>query len=160
MDRIAKVSGRLKELGRFGQHSTELRYASIALERDDGSVLTVSRVIVPGVLNRMLEIGEPLSMYLARKGPWRFCYAVETGDQVGESYDGYRLFYVFNRSMMFLNLMAGILLMTMPGMRVAGAGLLAFGILFAWLGPPTIGSMRRYLIKNRDDSSATGSKNI
>ena len=150
MDKLAKVSGRLKELGRFGQHSTEMRYASIALERDGGSVVTVSRVIIPGALNGMLEIGKPVSMYLARKGPWHFCYALETGEKSGESYDGYRMFYVFNRSMMFVNLMVGVLLMSMPGLRVAGAGLFIFGVLFAWLGPPTIGGMRKFLMRNRD----------
>lgn len=154
MDKIAKSSGRLKELGPFAQQSTEVRYASVALERDDGSVLTLSRVIVPGALNRMLAIGKPVSLYLARKGPWKFCYAVEAGDQIGESYDGYRLFYVFNRSMMFLNLMVGAFLFSVPGLRVAGAGLLAFGILFVWLGPPTIGAMRDYLMKNRGVSDS------
>ena len=149
MAKLEKVSGQLKALGPFGQQSTEMRYASIALVRDDGSIATVPRVIVPNALNKMLEIGEPVSLYLARKGPWHFCYAVEIGAELGESYDGYRLFYVFSRSMMFINLMGGVYLMSVPGLRVAGAGLLTFGILFAWLGPPTIGRMRRFLMETR-----------
>ena len=143
--KLAHVNGRLKELGPFGHQSSETRYASIALQRDDGSTITVPRVIVPDALNKMLEIGAPARLYLARKGPWHFCYAVEIGGELGESYDGYRLFYVFNRAMMFVNLMGGVFLLGSPGTRVAGAGLLIFGILFAWLGPPTIGRMRRYL---------------
>lgn len=159
MAKLAKVGSRLKQLGPFGQQSNETRYSWIAFTRDDGSVLTVPRVIVPGVLNGMLEIGGPVGMYLARKGLWHFCYAVEAGGETGESYDGYRLFYVFNRAMMFINLMAGVFLMAAPGLRVAGAGLFVFGILFAWLGPPTIGGMRRYLSRNRGVSGETDSAN-
>lgn len=155
MPRLARVGGRLKALGPSGQQANETRYAWIALTRDDGSVLTLPRVIVPGVLNGMLEIGGPVGMYLARKGPWHFCYAVEAGGEIGESYDGYRLFYVFNRAMMYINLMAGVFLMLDPGLRVAGAGLFVFGVLFAWLGPPTIGAMRRALTKHRNAPGAT-----
>lgn len=155
MPRLARVGGRLKAFGPSGQQANETRYAWIAFTRDDGSVLTLPRVIVPGVLDRMLEIGGPVGMYLARKGPWHFCYAVEAGGEIGESYDGYRLFYVFNRVMMFINLMAGVFLMLNPGLRVAGAGLFVFGVLFAWFGPPTIGAMRRALTKHRNAPGAT-----
>ncbi|MDX1513229.1 MAG: hypothetical protein R3174_05740 [Gammaproteobacteria bacterium] len=148
MDKIARVSGRLKELGRFSQQPREFRYSHIVLARD-GASESVPRVIMPAALNKMLEIGAPVDLYLARKGPWHFCYAVEVGSEFGESYDGYRLFYVFNRSMMFINIMAGVFLLGAPGTRVAGAGLLAFGVLFAWLGPPTIGRMRAFLLEHR-----------
>ena len=147
--KLAKLNGRIKALGQFEQRSGETRYTSIKLARDDESTVSVPRVIVPNALNKMLEVGEPASLYLARKGPWHFCYAVEIGGELGESYDGYRLFYVFNRAMMFINLMVGVFLLGSPGTRVAGAGLFIFGILFAWLGPPTIGRMRRYLLQNR-----------
>jgi len=154
MPKLVNITGRLGELGAFEQRPREVRYASIGIARNGGDVGKIERVIMPNALNGMLEIDEHVSMFLARKGPWHFCYAVEAGGKLAESYDGYRLFYVFNRSMMLVNLMAGVFLLGSPGLRVAGAGLLIFGILFAWFGPPTIGRMRAFLHETR--SAAAG----
>jgi hypothetical protein len=153
MSKLANITGRLHELGKFEQRSTEVRYASISVTQDGGAVSRIERVVVPSALNGMLAMDEHVSMYLARKGPWHFCYAVEVGGKLAESYDGYRLFYLFNRSMMLVNLMAGVYLLGSPGLRVAGAGLFIFGILFAWLGPPTIGRMRDFLHQTRSASA-------
>lgn len=154
MHKLANITGRLGELGAFERRTREVRYASIVIARNGGDVDRIERVIMPNALNGMLELDEHLSMYVARKGPWHFCYAVEAGGKLAESYDGYRLFYVFNRSMMLVNLMAGVFLLGSPGLRVAGAGLLVFGVLFAWFGPPTIGRMRAFLHETR--SAAAG----
>ena len=155
MPKLVNITGRLGELGAFEQRPREVRYASIGIARNGGDVGKIERVIMPNALNGMLEIDEHVSMFLARKGPWHFCYAVEAGGKLAESYDGYRLFYVFNRSMMLVNLMAGVFLLGSPGLRVAGAGLLIFGILFAWFGPPTIGRMRAFLQQTRGVSVET-----
>ncbi len=154
MHKLANITGRLRELGAFEQRSAEVRYARIGVTQDGGAVTRIERVIIPNALNGMLEIDEHVSMFVARKGPWHFCYAVEVGEKLAESYDGYRSFYLFNRSMMLVNLMAGIYLLGSPGLRVAGAGLLIFGILFAWFGPPTIGRMREFLHQTRSASAA------
>ncbi len=149
MHKLANITGRLHELGAFEQRPREVRYASIGIAREGGGIDKIDRVIMPNALNGILEIDEPVSVFLARKGPWHFCYAVEVGGKLAESYDGYRLFYVFNRSMMLVNLMGGVYLLGSPGLRVAGAGLLIFGILVAWFGPPTIGRMRHFLHQTR-----------
>jgi hypothetical protein len=153
--KLTNITGRLRELGTFEQRSTEVRYASVGVSQDGGAVTRIERVIIPNALNGMLEIDEHLSLFVARKGPWHFCYAVEVGGKLAESYDGYRLFYLFNRSMMLVNLMGGVYLLGSPGLRVAGAGLLIFGILFLWLGPPTIGRMRQFLQQTRSASEGT-----
>lgn len=149
--KYGKISGRLLELGHFGHRGTDVNYAIVRLERDDGDVVTIERVSMPGDLNGMLEIGAPTTLFLARRGVWSYCYGLRSGENWGESYRGYRLYFIFNRLMMYLNLMFGAYLVFAPGLRWAGGGLLVFGVLFAIMGPASPRQMRALLIESRSE---------
>lgn len=133
--KVGKVSGKLLELGKFGQRGTELQYEFLKVAERDGDITTLQRVAVPVELNGLLEMGEFIDLFLTRRGLWHFCYGVRVGDKSAESYRGYRFFFIFNRLMMYLNLMFGAYLLMTPGLTWAGAGLLVFGLLFLYLGP-------------------------
>lgn len=133
--KVGKLSGKLVELGKFGQRGTELQYQFFKVAERNGDVTTLQRVAIPAELNRLLEIGEFIDLFLTRRGLWHFCYGVRIGEKSAESYQGYRFFFLFNRLMMYLNLMFGIYLLMTPGLTWAGAGLLVFGLLFLVLGP-------------------------
>ena len=133
--KVGKLSGKLVELGPFGQRGTELQYAFVKVAPDNGDFTTLQRVAIPGELNGMMEIGEPVDLFLTRRGLWHFCYGIRVGEKSALSFKGYRVFFIFNRLMMYLNLMFGAYLLFTPGLVWAGAGLLAFGLLFAYLGP-------------------------
>ncbi len=162
--KVGKLSGNLVELGQFGQRGTELQYTFVKVAGEDGEITTLQRMAIPGELNRLLEIGGSTDLFLARRGLWHFCYGVRTGRQSAESYRGYRFFFIFNRLMMYLNLMLGVYLLMTPGVVWAGAGLLVFGLLFAFLGPASPRRMHAFFAANvgritaagdaQDDSSA------
>jgi hypothetical protein len=133
--KVGKLSGKLIELGKFGQRGTELQYDFFKVAERDGDVTTLQRVAIPAELNRLLEMGEFIELFLTRRGLWHFCYGIRIGEKSAESYRGYRLFFVFNRLMMYLNLILGVYLLMAPGPAWAGAGLLVFGLLFLFLGP-------------------------
>ncbi|MDX1556854.1 MAG: hypothetical protein R3212_12560, partial [Xanthomonadales bacterium] len=100
-----------------------------------GETMTLQRLAIPAELNGLLEIGESTDLFLTRRGLWHFCYGVRVGQRAAESYRGYRFFFIFNRLMMYLNLMLGVYLLMTPGLVWAGTGLVVFGLLFAFLGP-------------------------
>lgn len=146
--KLGKLSGNLVELGQFGQRGTELQYAFVKVAHENGEVTTLQRVAVPGELNGMMEIGEPIDLFLTRRGLWHFCYGIRTGEKSAVSYRGYRIFFIFNRLMMYVNLMFGAYLLFTPGLVWAGAGLLAFGLLFAYLGPVSPRRMNAFFAAN------------
>lgn len=133
--KVGMLSGKLVELGQFGQKGAELQYAFVKVAHDDGEATTMHRLAIPAELNRLLEIGGRVTLFLARRGLWHFCYGVQSDNGAGESYRGYRFFFIFNRLLMYLNLMFGVYLLMTPGVVWAGAGLVVFGLLFAFLGP-------------------------
>jgi len=146
--KVGKLTGKLVELGQFGQRGTELQYTFVNVADEDGDVTTLQRMAIPAELNRLLEIGEPMDLFLTRRGLWHFCYGVRIGEESAESYRGYRLFFIFNRLMMYLNLMFGVYLLMTPGIVWAGAGLLVFGLLFAFLGPASPRRMHAFFAAN------------
>lgn len=152
--KYGKISGRLLELGRFGRRGIDVNYAFVKLERNDGDVVTLERVSMPGELNGLLEIGAPTTLFLARRGVWNFCYGLRSGESWGESYRGYRLYFIFNRLLMYLNLMFGAYLVFAPGLHWAGVGLLIFGALFAVMGPASPRRMRALLVESRSEEQA------
>ncbi len=159
--KFGKVSGKLQELGRFGQRGTELQYEFLKLEQEDGGVATVERVAMPAELNGLLEIGAPIDLFLARRGMWNFCYGVQTGERSAQSYRGYRLYFIFNRLMMYVNLMFGVYLLLTPGLLWAGMGLLVFGLLFGYMGPASPRRMQAIFVANqaaRSEESPEGNK--
>ena len=133
--KFGRVAGTLTELGRFAQRGTEVQYAFVKLEVEEGNVVTLERVAMPGDLNPLLKIGGPATLFLARRGVWNYCYGLDNGEQAAISYRGYRLYFLFNRLMMYINLMFGAYLVVTPGAHWAGGGLLVFGLLFAFMGP-------------------------
>jgi hypothetical protein len=133
--KVGKLSGKLVELGKFGQRGTELQYEFLKMVREDGDTTTLRRIAIPAELNRLLEMKEFIDLFLTRRGLWHFCYGVRSGEKSAESYRGYRFFFIFNRLMMYLNLMFGVYLLMTPGLAWAGAGLVVFGLLFLFLGP-------------------------
>lgn len=146
--KVGKLSGKLIELGQFGQRGTELQYTFFRVTGEDGETITLQRVAIPAELNGLLEIGESTDLFLTRRGLWNFCYGVCVGERSAESYRGYRLFFIFNRLMMYLNLMFGVYLLTTPGLLWAGAGLMVFGLLFAFLGPASPRRMHAFFAAN------------
>jgi len=133
--KVGKLSGKLVELGRFAQRGTELQYEFLKVAQPSGGIMTLQRIAIPAELNRLLEIGEFIDLFLTRRGLWHFCYGVRIGEKSAESYRGYRFFFIFNRLMMYLNLMIGVYLLMTAGLAWAGAGLVVFGLLFLFLGP-------------------------
>lgn len=148
--KFGKLSGELLELGRFGQRGTELQYAFIKVAYEDGSVTTVERVAMPAELNGLLEIGASIDLFFARRGVWNFCYGVRIGEKSAQSYRGYRLYFLFNRLMMYVNLMFGAYLLMTPGLLWAGLGLLVFGLLFGFMGPASPRRMHAFFAANRE----------
>lgn len=146
--KFGKVSGTLQQLGRFGQRGTELQYEFVKLEQEDGSVATVERVAMPAELNGLLEIGAPIDLFFARRGVWNFCYGVRIGEKSAQSYRGYRLYFIFNRLMMYVNLMFGAYLLLTPGLLWAGLGLVVFGLLFGFMGPASPRRMQAIFAAN------------
>jgi hypothetical protein len=55
--------------------------------------------------------------------------------------------------MMYLNLMFGVYLLMTPGIVWAGAGLLVFGMLFAFLGPSSPRRMHAFFAANAKTSA-------
>ncbi|MDH3316419.1 MAG: hypothetical protein OER43_11725 [Gammaproteobacteria bacterium] len=151
--KFGKISGKLQQLGRFGQRGTELQYEFLKLEHEDGSVASVERVAMPAELNGLLEIGAPIDLFLARRGMWNFCYAVRMGERSAQSYRGYRLYFIFNRLMMYVNLMFGIYLLMTTGLLWAGIGLLVFGLLFGYMGPASPRRMQAIFAANQSARS-------
>lgn len=146
--KVGMLSGKLVELGQFGQRGTELQYTFVRVTGEDGETMTLQRVAIPAELNGLLELGEPTDLFLTRRGLWNFCYGVRVGQRAAESYRGYRFFFIFNRLMMYLNLMLGVYLLMTPGLLWAGAGLMAFGLLFAFLGPASPRRMHAFFAAN------------
>ncbi len=146
--KVGKLSGKLIELGQFGQRGTEFQYTFLRVTGEDGETMTLQRVAIPTELNGLLEIGESTDLFLTRRGLWHFCYGVRVGQRAAESYRGYRFFFIFNRLMMYLNLMLGVYLLMTPGLLWAGAGLMAFGLLFAFLGPASPRRMHAFFAAN------------
>lgn len=147
--KFGKLSGKLLQLGRFGQRGTELQYEFVKLAHEDGNVTTLERVAMPAELNGLLEIGAPIDLFLARRGVWNFCYGVRIGERASQCYRGYRLYFVFNRLMMYVNLMFGAYLLMTPGLTWAGLGLLVFGLLFAYMGPASPRRMQAFFAAKR-----------
>jgi hypothetical protein len=54
--KVGKLSGKLVELGQFGQRGTELQYTFIKVSGEEGDAITLQRVAIPAELNRMLEL--------------------------------------------------------------------------------------------------------
>ncbi len=146
--KVGKLSGKLVELGQFGHRGTELQYAFVKVAHENGDVTTLQRVAVPGELSRMMEIGESIDMFLTKRGLWHFCYGIRIGEKSALSYRGYRIFFIFNRLMMYVNLMFGAYLLFTPGLVWAGAGLLMFGLLFGYLGPASPRRMNAFFAAN------------
>lgn len=146
--KVGKLSGKLVELGQFGQRGTEMQYSFIKVAEEIGTVTTLQRVVIPGELNRMLEIGEYTDLFLTRRGMWHYCYGVRAAEKSAQSYRGYRLFFIFNRLMMYVNLTFGVYLLLSPGLVWAGAGLLMFGLLFAYMGPASPRRMNAFFLAN------------
>jgi hypothetical protein len=146
--KVGKLSGKLIELGQYGQRGTELQYTFVKVAGEEGDVTTLQRLAIPAELNRLLEIGEAMDLFLTRRGLWHFCYGLRIGGKSAESYRGYRTFFIFNRLMMYLNLMFGVYLLMTPGIVWAGAGLLVFGMLFAFLGPASPRRMHAFFAAN------------
>lgn len=142
--KLGRLSGKLLELGQFNQRGAETQYAFIKVAQDEGDAIQLPRVAIPSDINRLLEIGERVDLYLTRRGLWHFCYGVRIGETALQSFAGYRLYFIFNRLMMYVNLMFGAYLLMAPGLLWAGAGLLVFGILFGLMGPPSPRRMQKF----------------
>lgn len=151
--KVGKLSGKLIELGQFGQRGTELQYTFVRVADEGGDATTLQRVAIPAELNRLLEIGETMDLFLTRRGLWHFCYGLRIGGKSAESYRGYRTFFIFNRLMMYLNLIFGVYLLMTPGIVWAGAGLLVFGMLFALLGPASPRRMHAFFAANLETNA-------
>lgn len=152
--KVGMLSGKLVEFGQFGQRGAELQYVFVKVAHENGEVTTLQRLAIPAELNRLLEIGESVTLFLARRGLWNFCYGVQSGNGAAESYRGYRFFFIFNRLMMYLNLMFGVYLLMTPGVVWAGVGLVIFGLLFAYLGPASPRRMHALFAANPPSSAA------
>lgn len=148
--KFGKLSGTLDQLGRFGQRGTELQYEFVKVAHEDGNVTTLERVAMPAELNGLLEIGARVELFLARRGVWNFCYGVRIGGKAAQCYRGYRLYFMFNRLMMYVNLMFGAYLVMTPGLMWAGVGLLVFGLLFAYFGPASPRRMHALFAANAE----------
>ncbi|HSS65082.1 MAG TPA: hypothetical protein VLS27_11665 [Gammaproteobacteria bacterium] len=152
--KVGMLSGKLVELGQFGQRGTELQYSFVRLAEENGDITTLHRMAVPAELNKLLEIDKSVDLFLTKRGLWHYCYGIRIDGNSAQSYRGYRLFYIFNRLMMYVNIIFGVYLLMTPGIVWAGAGLLIFGLLFAFLGPASPRRMQAFFLSHVNAEAA------
>ena len=122
MQKLGKITGTLYEVGQHVARPGEVHYAYLKMEKDDGRITIVERVVIPDTLHHVLETGKPFNFFLARRGLWNFCFAIQARDGTEEAYENYSMYYLLTWAAILIDFVIGGLLVPEPGFRGVGIG--------------------------------------